>query len=545
MTLMLVIFYGCGDSGTDISDTATEEADGDVDDEATEVESDGEQEGSDSDDGSELSTGDEYNYLIQTKMHTDESDDGQYMTLYNGSYDTIYMTDAGKNKYPELWKTLETYNENTESGFLSTYEQYLDEAKDWYAEVGPDGFMGGYGDENHIFISRSDDSFLSFVTDLYSYAGGAHGSYTKVGYNYDVHTGQQLALKDVITDIPHLQEVVIAKLKNDYPGVELVSTFEEAVPEYLTGEEDQECAWYMTPQGIDIYFGVYLIGSYADGAQVAHILYNDNPELFYEGFHVQQGDYVENIDTYGNYYTDINGDGKTDILSLEFEYDENYSIEKMGISINGNKTNVDTYGYEVSPTLIHKGSDTYMYAEFSQDNDYYVTYAYKIAENGAQQIAQYSGRITGMTPAEDYESEWFTTWDEMFAVSEGMYLMDRMQLLSTYTGLAKLTIGDDGKLLFQEGFYYAQLYGDSGRLTALKDVKAAAVDPDTRQVISENEMIPKGKQVVIYGTDNSSYVDVKDDEGNMFRLTIDSTEWPQTIGGENIEDLFDGLIFAG
>ena len=96
-----------------------------------------------------------------------------------------------------------------------------------------------------------------------------------------------------------------------------------------------------------------------------------------------------------------------------------------------------------------------------------------------------------------------------------------------------------------DDFYYAQLYAESGKLTALKDVKAATLDPDTRQILSENEVIPKGKQLVIYGTNNKNYVDLKDDEGQMFRVILDSSDWPQTVGGENLEELFDGMMFAG
>ena len=34
-------------------------------------------------------------------------------------------------------------------------------------------------------------------------------------------------------------------------------------------------------------------------------------------------------------------------------------------------------------------------------------------------------------------------------------------------------------------------------------------------------------------------------DGRMVRLTLDSRDWPRTINGKDIGDIFDGVVFAG
>lgn len=47
------------------------------------------------------------------------------------------------------------------------------------------------------------------------------------------------------------------------------------------------------------------------------------------------------------------------------------------------------------------------------------------------------------------------------------------------------------------------------------------------------------------GTDEESRVTVEDEKGTVYQLQVDGQDWPHTIEGRNIEELFEGLVFAG
>lgn len=46
-------------------------------------------------------------------------------------------------------------------------------------------------------------------------------------------------------------------------------------------------------------------------------------------------------------------------------------------------------------------------------------------------------------------------------------------------------------------------------------------------------------------TDNSTFVDCRLDDGRLVRLKFSQTDYPSQIDGVNVEDLFEGLVYAG
>ena len=51
--------------------------------------------------------------------------------------------------------------------------------------------------------------------------------------------------------------------------------------------------------------------------------------------------------------------------------------------------------------------------------------------------------------------------------------------------------------------------------------------------------------VLMPNDEPGSFWDLAGDDGECYRVWIDDSDWPQTIGGENITDCFDGTLFAG
>ena len=547
--VVAVILSGCGKQNPDNTNDGNTEA---VSEDAL-SENESESETEEADYENESTTTDnteENNYtnldiLIQNKSHTDFSNDDKYNTIYSGNYDLIHLSDESKEAYPELSKALEKYNEEKETAFLTAYEQYKDEALNWYEDMGEEDYFNGYSDENRISIGRSDDQFLSIIDSSSTYTGGAHGFYGCGGYNYDVKTGQELKLKDVINDIASLQAIVKEKLTEEYEGAPFLESIDETVPEYLTGEEDQACSWFLTPQGVDIYFGIYMLGSYAEGTQTVHILYTEHPELFFEGFHIQEGDYIESFAIYENFYTDIDNDGTMDSLCVEPEYDEYDNMTNMVINVNDKQTSVEGYGFNVSPSVVHIDGKTFLYIDVTTENDYRTTYAVSLNSDGAKLIEQYNGYITGKVPDADYEAEWASYWSVAYTSPDNLYFGDRMQLLSTYDGIAKASIDSSGKLNVDE-YYYANIYGDYGKFTVKETIKGCSkVDPDTLEQTDKDVAISAGTVLTIYGTNGKDFVDLSDESGTLYRVRVDYSDWPQKVNDRDIEEMFDGMMFAG
>ena len=59
------------------------------------------------------------------------------------------------------------------------------------------------------------------------------------------------------------------------------------------------------------------------------------------------------------------------------------------------------------------------------------------------------------------------------------------------------------------------------------------------------ETVEAGEHFLPIRTDNSSFVDRRLDDGRLVRLKITKTDYPVQIDGENVDDLFEGLVYAG
>lgn len=552
--LMAVFCQGCGQTGgrqeakedIDVTENAEETKEDDQSAKEAAGASDEASPAADEDNGQQ----DEASYkgplklVIENKSHEEYKEPDSYNVLMSGSYAKAYLADECKVAYPELEKSLEAFNKQQEEEYLKTYEEYLNEAKSWYEEAEDKESFAQYSLEKKIDITRADDVFLCIRVNESDYMGGAHGSYGSGGYNFDSVSGKELNLKDVIPDIEALRTVVKDKIVEKYSDSILLDSLDESIPEYLTGEADQGCSWFITPDGVDIYFGIYQLGAYASGAQTVSITYDEHPELFFDGFRKQEDNYVEKVSIWDTITTDINGDGTKDTLMIEPETDDYDWVNSLYITVNGEKNTMEVYGYDTTPYLVHVGGKTYIYVHMTMENDYSTTRAFRVNGNKVEMIGEYGGYITDNLPVADYESDWITTWEAPFTSPSDIYIGDIIQIFSTHTGIAKAYINDNGELIKPEDYYYA-MKSDDYNMTSKKDLTADMVDKESLEVASEKVTVPAKTKFSVYGTKGEDIVDLIDEKGNIYRFSIKTDDWPQTIDGTDIEELFDGIMFAG
>ncbi len=78
---------------------------------------------------------------------------------------------------------------------------------------------------------------------------------------------------------------------------------------------------------------------------------------------------------------------------------------------------------------------------------------------------------------------------------------------------------------------------------SLKNVKVTMLDDKYNE--QGEETIEAGEHFLPIRTDNSSFVDCRLDDGRLVRLKITKTDYPVQIDGEDVDDLFEGLVYAG
>ncbi len=72
------------------------------------------------------------------------------------------------------------------------------------------------------------------------------------------------------------------------------------------------------------------------------------------------------------------------------------------------------------------------------------------------------------------------------------------------------------------------------------------IDEKTDSVVEEMVVVPEGTKLKFFRSDCETYTDLKDKDGNVYRVKMDEKEdWPPTINGYELEECFEGILFAG
>ena len=137
----------------------------------------------------------------------------------------------------------------------------------WTSEVGYD-------------IKQNSNGILSIGLSNYLNQGGAHPNITQLFLNFDVKTGKQLSLRDIID--PEKLTAFEVKEKQWLIDNEADQLFEESLSEfkaYVASPTDEQTSryiddaiFYTTPEAIGIFYNPYLIAPYVAGPIAVEIL---------------------------------------------------------------------------------------------------------------------------------------------------------------------------------------------------------------------------------------------------------------------------------
>lgn len=480
----------------------------------------------------------------QASKYLDVSVDWRYDSDYDPvalMYSNCCLFELDAPEYPALEEAVAQYNTETEQNWITSMNDLKSWAREDYNAAVAEGyeFYGPYVSEDEMYITRADDKALSAVTGNYWYSGGAHGMSGYSAVNFDTQTGRKLAIEDVIADTNALPNALATEMIEQYPHLEEATLnmwemeLEDYLASYLTPEEANditpEFTWTLGYEGVTFYFGAYEIGSYADGNQVVVLTYNEYPELFNkEYFTSVTQDYVMQILPfwYGEEgFTDINGDGVMDMITVDGNYDAEYDqYTSINVTINNNTYTQDAWYYEITSYLVKANGNTYIYAECTSENDYRTIYVFKVTESSVEFIDEVQGSgIVDFTNSADFS------------------LTKRFDLLSTYHGQGSFYVGEDGIPVQKEDTYEIKLYTDTPIVSTV-NISAELID-ENGNLIGETYEFPVGTEYYFRRTDGMTYVDMMTSEGKACRLY--TTPAGSTVNGMDAWESFEMLYYAG
>ena len=446
--------------------------------------------------------------------------DEEYKIRFEGSYDepVLNCDDYYALKYSlsELGSELKEYVDQASTDYMEY--AYEDDAFE-------DDWSYYYYRTSDTQISRADTKAVCLCVSWEDFAGGVHPNYYYETYCFDTQSGKKLKLEDVIdtSKQPEMLELIEKKALEENDGLEEMLLND--LGDVLQEEADLgQLSFNLDRKGLTFYFSPYEIAAYAAGGTVVTIGYDEIPGLIKDEYKQLPADYFTEVGCTD--YSDIRtlADGRTVAFNMDYDDEAGQTVH---VKLDGTDYSFEDYGYYSTFYLAEKNGKNYAYRETQRDNDYVDVTVYD---------------LNGKEPKEiSYTGASFT--DGAFN-PDCMTMRSRGELLSTYSMVNDYRIKDDGSLEAINDYYLIKSWDGEWVVTMMQDLEAEARDSFEDQM-TYTMFLSKGDRMAFYATDNETYVDFMTDNGSFVRIYVDSSDYPQQVNGIDIEELFDGIIFAG
>lgn len=251
-------------------------------------------------------------------MHESVSSIQYAATLTEMNCATASLGENAAKRYPDLASAI-----NSISDF---YEVNLLEQNDIYAETAEEALSSGeenfetYMFDLNVHIRRADSVAVSILHDSYDYYGIDAERKSFWGENFNTETGETIYLPDVVTDIDQLAEAVEAELYKSFGADTFYS--DTAIENHFKDYGADGSHWTLEYNGVTVYFGEGEIAGSDFGAINLTIEFAEYPELFNDKYTAVPEAYIVELPMKSNFYTDLDGDGNGDEISVVDSYDE-------------------------------------------------------------------------------------------------------------------------------------------------------------------------------------------------------------------------------
>lgn len=118
------------------------------------------------------------------------------------------------------------------------------------------------------------NSLVSLYYDIYEFTGGAHGNTTRKGNTWDMRKGEMLSMGDLFAKNYDYKSVILKHVEAEARRRQItgMATYFENMEENIRKYFD-EANFYLTEEGLAVFYPLYSISPYADGIQVFIIPY--------------------------------------------------------------------------------------------------------------------------------------------------------------------------------------------------------------------------------------------------------------------------------
>ena len=486
---------------------------------------------------------------IQVATHnsqeTVEDDSGQYgyTTLCTVSWQNLILDEESAKEYPQLAETLIERNRQMEESYQSMKEELMVSAMEIY-EYGRD-YYTPLNSSSAYYVERADENILSIRVDSSDYWGGAHGMYSSVGVNYNVNTGEELTLTDVLKSTEELPALLCENIVAQFPEEKDVFDTLEVT---LEGYTPENYSWTMGYDGITFYFQPYEIAYYAMGLIKATISFDEMPELFQKEYtQSPQEGYCTALAIYKDYTLDLDSeDGAVNNLWLSEHYDTTeeieYGLKRLSITLDDMVyIEPDVYGFEVNPYLVCIGSKEnkkyYLYVETIAENDYETLSVYDLNHGGIALSGRlYGTGFAGMWKAD--EGEYGVYYQNVLLRPQEIQLTTKLDILGSWWGVKNYQVNEEDGMPQPDSKYY-EIWGITQATTSKIPLEV------TMLPLRNKKELPAGTNFYAIRTDGETFVDWRLDNGKECRTYVERDEWYFKINGIDEYDCFETLLYAG
>lgn len=399
----------------------------------------------------------------------------------------------------------------------------------------------GWESELTLTAVRADETVLCLMQTDYSWLGGAHPNTYITGITYDTQTGQELSLKDIAKDYDGIYDYVLKKLAEENDPNMFFEGYEDTVKAMFYGGDGSysPVQWFLTNDGVTIWFNQYDIAPYAAGPVTVEIPFAKQGELFEQQYETRKTSYVKELPEYGTVEVDVDGDGNKEAVSYEVERDEYgtggaITVTCGDISFNTASLIEQNYGasggYTSEGYVIHtEDGKTYLYLQHQSDNDSHYINVFDLT-SGTPAFVGFTGSSWSGSPITDPDS--FLLWD-------------RLDVLGTYSAYKEYHVGADGMPETDDTLFCLGSMSHENPITLVstRDLDVTVLESGSEK----QETIPSGASFVITATDGESFVEAKLGDGRTCRIPVtkDADGWEWKINGVSEYECFEMLPYAG
>ena len=188
---------------------------------------------------------------------------------YKGIKDLAYAQVSGIKNNKVEDKINQTLYANAKDSY-KTYLKIKADAKEDKKSGACQKLMCNYEYITAYKVNYNDGLKLSILTNDYAYTGGAHGIGYAQSFNFNISTGKQMKISDVLTSkskMNSVQKYAYKYMKNREPFKHFVTK-----PSDVKIKKDTQ--FYYNHNGITLVFQEYEVASYADGNPTVTVPYS-------------------------------------------------------------------------------------------------------------------------------------------------------------------------------------------------------------------------------------------------------------------------------